>query len=122
MIWGILIWCILGCIFGKAVNRVIENKGRTEDWFWWGFFFGQWALLAAWLLPKVDVYINEDENYFGSDESVVAHNDAYGNTEAPKKMISAAEISKGWRCPVCGEMNAGYAGICSCGYSASKTV
>ena len=31
-----LIWCI---IWGIVVNKVIENKGYQENWFWWGFFF-----------------------------------------------------------------------------------
>lgn len=122
MIWYLIFFCIRGCIWGKVVNRIIENKGRTEDWFWWGFFFGVYALIAAALLPKHEIYINEDENYFGSDESVVAHNDAYRSVDDSKKMISDTEISNGWKCPVCGEINAGYVGTCSCGYSASGTV
>lgn len=39
-----LIWCI---IWGIVVNKVIENKGYQENWFWWGFFFGIFALIVA---------------------------------------------------------------------------
>ena len=30
-----------------VVNKVIENKGYQENWFWWGFFFGIFALIVA---------------------------------------------------------------------------
>ncbi len=75
MVWFLLLFCIHGYICGKIVNRIIEDKGRTEDWFLWAFFFGVYVIIAA------------------------------------------AELSKGWNCPVCGDMNAGHAGTCSCGYS-----
>ena len=39
-----LIWCI---IWGIVVYKVIENKGYQENWFWWGFFFGIFALIVA---------------------------------------------------------------------------
>ncbi len=36
-----------GIIWGVVVNKVIENKGYEENWFWWGFFFGIFALIVA---------------------------------------------------------------------------
>ena len=36
-----------GIIWGIVVNKVLENKGYKEDWFWWGFFFGILAVLVA---------------------------------------------------------------------------
>jgi len=36
-----------GIIWGIVVNKVIENKGYEENWFWWGFFFGIFALIVA---------------------------------------------------------------------------
>lgn len=117
MIWRLLFIIIFGCIWGKAVNEIVQNKGYTENWFWWGFFFGLIALIVAILMPEKPVFVKE-ENYFGSDESVVANND-FGDS---KKMIAASEVSKGWKCPLCGEMNAGYAGSCSCGYNSSGNI
>ena len=38
---------ICGIIWGIVVNKVIENKGYDENWFWWGFFFGIFALIIA---------------------------------------------------------------------------
>lgn len=39
-----IVWCI---VWGVVVNKVIENKGYQENWFWWGFFFGIFALIVA---------------------------------------------------------------------------
>lgn len=41
---GTIIW---GIVWGIVVNKVIENKGYEENWFWWGFFFGIFALIIA---------------------------------------------------------------------------
>lgn len=44
----ILVGMIIGgIIWGIVVNKVIENKGYKENWFWWGFFFGFFALIVA---------------------------------------------------------------------------
>ncbi len=44
----ILVGTIIGgIIWGIVVNKVIENKGYEENWFWWGFFFGIFALIVA---------------------------------------------------------------------------
>ena len=44
----ILLGTVLGgIIWGVVVNKVIENKGYEENWFWWGFFFGFFALIVA---------------------------------------------------------------------------
>lgn len=41
--WGIIMiyllgYCIYGTVWGVVVNKVIENKGYQENWFWWGFY------------------------------------------------------------------------------------
>ena len=39
---------LFGVLYGGVVvNKVIENKGYKENWFWWGFFFGIFALIVA---------------------------------------------------------------------------
>lgn len=40
-------------IWGVVTNKVIENKGYSENWFWWGFFFGLIALIVALTKPDV---------------------------------------------------------------------
>lgn len=49
------VWCI---VWGVVVNKVIENKGYKENWFWWGFFFGVFALIVA--ITKQNVPLPND--------------------------------------------------------------
>lgn len=37
MVYIIVYWIIGGVIWGIVCNKVIENKGYRENWFWWGF-------------------------------------------------------------------------------------
>jgi len=122
MFWFLILFCVFGCIWGKAVNKVLYDKGYTEDWFWWGFFFGWIPLVIACLMPEKVITVNEDENYFGSDEPIVVHNNAADGSDDSKKTLEITQVPNGWKCPVCGEMNAGYADTCSCGYNPSGTI
>lgn len=45
---GIIVWCI---IWGIVTDKIIKNKGYTENWFWWGFFFGLIAVIVAAAKP-----------------------------------------------------------------------
>lgn len=47
--WAVLVY---GIIFGVVTNIVIKNKGYEENWFWWGFFFGVFALIVACTKPS----------------------------------------------------------------------
>ena len=51
-ITGVVLSVVIGVIWGIAVQRVIENKGYYENWFWWGFFFGFLALIVATMKPQ----------------------------------------------------------------------
>lgn len=47
--WTVLIY---GLAFGFVTKIVIKNKGYQEGkWFWWGFFFGVFALIVACTKP-----------------------------------------------------------------------
>lgn len=48
-LWGLLVY---GIIFGVVTNIVIKNKGYEENWFWWGFLFGVFALIVACTKPS----------------------------------------------------------------------
>lgn len=52
------IWFIVAifwaCVWGFVVQKVIENKGYKENWFWWGFFFEIFALIVALTKPSVN--------------------------------------------------------------------
>ena len=52
MIAYLIVAIIMGVVFGYACRKVVNNKGYTEDWFWWGFFFGIIALLVALTKPE----------------------------------------------------------------------
>jgi len=47
----IIIWAIIGSVFGVATNAIVKNRGYSENWFWWGFFFGFIAMIVALSKP-----------------------------------------------------------------------
>lgn len=110
----LIIYCIWGSIWGWAVNKVIENKGYRENWFWWGFFFGMIALLVALTKPDRPRTADESSNYFEDSSSIVGKNYVFrGFGSEPERK---ADYAKGeWRCVHCGTVNAGYVGTCGCG-------
>ncbi len=61
-----IIALIAGVIWGIVVNKIIQEKGYTENWFCWGFFFGIFALIAA--LRKPDISQEEYEEQFEEKE------------------------------------------------------
>lgn len=56
---GTIVW---GVAWGILVNKVIENKGYQENWFWWGFFFGFFALIVALTKQSIDEAKPSTEN------------------------------------------------------------
>lgn len=103
---GFLIWLFLviaqGVFFGFATNAIIENKGYTENWFWWGFFFGLLALIVALTKPQRVTH----SQYRGGG--------LYQSAESAYKQQMLAE--GGWKCS-CGRVQASYVSTCSCGVS-----
>lgn len=102
------IYCIQGAVWGWAVNKVVENKGYQENWFWWGFFFGLIALIVALTKPDAPRASYDGGSYFGDTSSIVGR--GFGSERK-------ADRAKGeWRCSHCGAINASYVGTCSCGW------
>ncbi len=111
---GVVIW---GIIWGVVCNKVIENKGYDENWFWWGFFFGFIAFIVA--LTKSD-----NHHYY---EQV----DQYGNVKTDiNSALSAAAREKsneqimragGWKCNNCGRINSSATGTCACGWTKEQS-
>lgn len=52
LIMSLIMWVIMGTIFGIATNAIIRNRGYNENWFWWGFFFLAIAMLVALSKPE----------------------------------------------------------------------
>ena len=107
MIYIVLYKIIGGVIWGIVCNKVLENKGYSVNWFWWGFFFGFLAVIVAATKPQV--HYSEMEKYvdtqYGSALSSVAEE------------IRAKEYLKegGWKCNSCGTVNPHYKDRCHCG-------
>lgn len=98
----VIFYCIQGSIWGWATNKIVENKGYHENWFWWGFFFGLIALIVA--LTKPDLPRTADS----------ANNKRYMSKKSTYK-DEVADVPAAWRCSVCGKMNANFVQICECG-------
>ncbi len=107
----LVLYCIQGSVWGWAVNKIVENKGYHENWFWWGFFFGLLALVVALTKPDVPYSERESGSYFGEGGSIVSRNYAYGALGERE----AGNASGGWKCTRCGKINASYVGTCGCG-------
>ena len=58
----LIVGIVQGIVWGIATNKIIENKGYKENWFWWGFFFSFLALIVA--LTKPDVNCTPCQGHF----------------------------------------------------------
>jgi len=113
------IYAVRGAVWGWAVNKVVENKGYRENWFWWGFFFGILALIVALTKPDLPRTADESRSYFEDSSSIVGKNYVFKGFGAERK----ADYTKGeWRCTNCGQVNAGYVGTCGCGCEKTNNV
>lgn len=97
---------VWGVIWGIATNKVIENKGYYENWFWWGFLFGFIAFIVAITKPYNS---NQTRNYSGTGSGLLK------KLEAEKNNMEIGEVKNGsWKC-ICGEVNPQYLTTCTCG-------
>lgn len=117
LIIQIIVWIIVGSIFGIATNAIIRNKGYWENWFWWGFFFGFIAMLVAMSKPENRSRMGEQDGstlgngYTYRESSSIFRDSSYEN----RKLLESGY----WKCQHCGRMNASYVGTCGCGYDKS---
>ena len=112
----LLAYIIQGVILGFAAQKIVENKGYYENWFWWGFFFGFIALIVALSKPENHVYSYTSDN---------SSSDSYANyktkQERQKSFEQSLLDSGGWRCS-CGKVNSPHSLSCSCGKSKNEPV
>jgi len=97
-VWGGMIILFLALIWqctfwGSVTRKVLENKGYSEDWFFWGFFFGIIAFALAVSKPDCP------------------RKQAGTNDQYYKELLAEG----GWGCEKCGRANPAYTGTCSCG-------
>lgn len=112
----LVIYCIQGYVWGWAVNKIIENKGYRENWFWWGFFFGFIAFLVALTKPDVPRTTSNTGSYFGEGDSIIGKDYVFRGFGYEGK---TTDVPGGWRCSHCGKINASYVGTCGCGWDKS---
>ena len=91
----IVINTFLGIVWGYATKTIVNNKGYSDNWFWWGFFFGIIALLVA--LTKPDI----NQNVRSSGYSSIKYDT--------------------WTCPACSRVNQSYVITCECGAVKANT-
>lgn len=93
-----------GILWGYLTQWVISaRKHYNENWFWWGFFFGVFAFVAALIKP---------ENVW-DDHGTQSYHPALINNP-PREIEYYAD---GWTCKRCNKSNPKTSLFCSCGYS-----
>lgn len=104
-------------LLGYITNEILKNKGYSLNWFWWGFFFGLWAILFALIKPDLTrTYSDNQGNTFLHDYAEEEYNRR--NNVSGEKLQNINDIklmdNGGWKCS-CGRINASYVGTCGCG-------
>lgn len=104
--------------FGFATRAIIHNKGYDENWFWWGFFFGIFALIVACAKPQNVYYTDSNPSSQSNNFYNYTNN---GNYISESERIRNRDIlnAGGWQCP-CGRLNANYVSTCTCGKSKNE--
>lgn len=99
---SIILGIVSSCVWGWAVNKVVELKGYSENWFWWGFFFGFLALVVALTKPQCTYYPWDTPQWMVPSANTI--------TPYEENLLKKG----GWKC-TCGKVNPSYTGTCSCG-------
>ena len=84
------VYIIYGIIFGIVVNKVLENKGYNENWFWWGFLFGIFAVIVALSKPNINT-IKTIIKEVKQSESAIDPNQLDAETPADKEALTSSE-------------------------------
>ena len=103
-----------GVIWGCVVNAVIRNRGYEENWFWWGFFFGVFALIVACTKPEVKREARRSDTDIYNYNNLLPTTGVLNRQTGDERTLAAGS----WRC-VCGRVNEQRAETCACGRSKS---
>lgn len=114
----------VGIIFGVATNKILENKGYSDNWFWFGFFCLGVALIVAACKPECKTtystpsFMKSQNGPTGNGWkcSCGIYNPSYMTTcECGKnKPTEGSHSNNEWKC-ACGTWNPNFIGTCSCG-------
>lgn len=91
---GIIVAILMRFAYAYGTQRIIDNKGRDENWFWWGFVFGLGALIVALFMPSIPYDNSNAMTVSTFEEPIVKSKDS-------------------WKCIQCGRYNTGFS--CACG-------
>ena len=47
LFFWLFVFLVDGFICGIVTNKILDNRGIYKNWFWLGFFFGIFAVIAA---------------------------------------------------------------------------
>ena len=110
----LIMWAIIGSIFGVATNPIIKTRGYSENWFWWGFFFGFIAMIVALSKPA-----NHSQHTYGDTDSTApsyTYSDKLSDISKQYQYGYDRKLAPNeWRYQKCGRANANYVGTCACG-------
>lgn len=97
----LLVSLFVAFLNGTAMQKLMQSKGYTDNWFWQGFFFGPFAFLGA--SQKGDRGKADLPEYV---------------QEAIRKATEEHDLATGgWRCANCQTVNPATTGTCVCGKS-----
>lgn len=120
---GFLYWLLIfvfaivfSIAWGYAVQKIIENKGYYENWFWWGFFFGFIALLVALTKEDAPQYTIQTSNHGQVETETLIRKPNRDLTDEEYVIIKQG----GWQCDNCGKVMQSYVGTCSCGKTRNR--
>lgn len=115
----LIVLIVRGIIWGFATNAVLSNKGYSDNWFLWGFFFGIIPFIVALTKPNNYSY----SNYSSYDDNDSLYGSRTNNTNASLFGDKSQEVLRqdGWTC-TCGRVNAAYIGTCACGKTKSEVI
>lgn len=103
----IVLYCGFGVLWGLITRQIIKLKGYEENWFWWGFFFWIFAVIAAICKEKHPYQLLYSQNK-AVDEN--------GDNLSESTGLDMNKLKEAkWQCCVCGTVNAIHVQNCKCG-------
>lgn len=92
MLYYILAYFILGILWGIATNKVIENKGYQENWFWWGFFFNFIGFVVALTKPENRTYSNNYDDVGPQEPAHTTYDQSTLSEEERKSILKGGRL------------------------------
>ena len=87
---AVIIYLACGVVWGLVINKIIQNKGYSENWFWWGFFLGLIGLIVVACQPAKEV---ADGGAGGASRGGASDGGAYSGAADPNKYEHLAQIA-----------------------------